>query len=166
MKLQRLLRLRRLMLCVLFSSLFLGLNAQDPKQYGTRFDQVPATKDINMYQVNIRAFSSGKNLPGVTARLDNIKDLRINVVYLMPVYPVGTDPKSANSPYCIKDFKSVAPEYGTLADLRNLVETAHKKGMSVILDWVVNQTSWDNPWITLHPDWYIRDANGVIQQLD
>ena len=143
------------------------VNAQGSSpQYGARFDQVPATKDINLYQVNIRAFSSGKNLAGVTARLDNIKDLGINVVYLMPVYPVGTDSKSSNSPYCIKDFRSVGAEYGSLTDLRTLVESAHKKGMAVILDWVVNQTSWDNPWITQHPDWYIRDANGVIQQLD
>ena len=159
-------RLLHLLLPLLLLSALQQINAQDPAQYGHHFSKVPATKDINMYQVNIRAFSSAKNLPGVTARLDNIKDLGINVVYLMPVYPVGTDPKSANSPYCIKDFKSVAPEYGTLADLRNLVEMAHKKGMSVILDWVVNQTSWDNPWITQHPDWYVRDANGVIQQLD
>ncbi len=166
MKIQRLLRLRQLLLCLLFSSVFLGSRAQDPARYGARFDDVPATRDINLYQVNIRAFSAGKNLAGVTARLSNIKDLGINVIYLMPVYPVGTDPKSSNSPYCIKDFKSVAPEYGTLSDLRTLVETAHKKGMAVILDWVVNQTSWDNPWITQHPDWYIRDANGVIQQLD
>ncbi len=163
MKLKRLLRLPLLALFAL--SVFQGAHAQDPPQYGTRFTQVPNTKDINLYQVNIRAFSAGRNLTGVTARLNNIRDLGINVVYLMPVYPVGTDAKSSNSPYCIKDFTSVGAEYGSLADLRTLVETAHKKGMAVILDWVVNQTSWDNPWITQHPDWYVRDANGVIQHL-
>ncbi|MEJ7681580.1 MAG: alpha-amylase family glycosyl hydrolase [Segetibacter sp.] len=47
----------------------------------------------------------------------------------------------------------------------HLLDGAHSRGMAVILDWVVNQTSWDHPWITQHPDWYIRDANGVIQQL-
>jgi glycosidase len=163
MKLTRL--LKALLLALLFIP-FIHVNAQDTVQYGRHFDEVPHTNDINIYQVNIRAFSPGANLAGVTARLNNIKDLGINVVYLMPVYPVGTDPKSANSPYCIKDFSSVGTEYGTLADLRNLVEGAHRKGMAVILDWVVNQTSWDHPWITQHPDWYIRDANGVIQQLD
>lgn len=164
MKLQRLLRafLSPLLLLVLFQL----ANAQDPVQYGRHYDQVPYTKDIDIYQVNIRAFSPGSNLAGVTARLNNIKNLGMNVVYLMPLYPVGTDAKSSNSPYCIKDFTSVGAEYGTLADLRALVEGAHRKGMSVILDWVANQTSWDHPWITQHPDWYIRDANGVIQQLD
>lgn len=142
--------------------------AQDPAQYGTPFAGVPDIRDINLYQVNIRAFSSGSNLPGVTARMQNIKDLNTNVVYLMPVFPVGTDSRSkvasSTSPYSIKDFKSVGAEYGSLADLRTLVDNAHSKGMAVILDWVVNQTSWDHPWITQHPDWYVRN-NGVIQQL-
>ena len=164
MKLQRLLQV--ILLPVLFLFTIQPAHSQDPPQYGAHFSQVPVTKDINLYQVNIRAFSAGRNLSGVSARLNNIKDLSTNVVYLMPIYPVGTDAKSSNSPYCIKDFTSVGNEYGTLADLRVLVESAHRKGMAVILDWVANQTSWDNPWITQHPDWYIRDANGVIQQLD
>ncbi|MGH2565693.1 MAG: alpha-amylase family glycosyl hydrolase, partial [Ginsengibacter sp.] len=164
MKLQRL--LRAFLSPLLLLTLLQLANAQDPVQYGRHYNQVPYTKDINIYQVNIRAFSPSSNLAGVTARLNNIKNLGMNVVYLMPLYPVGTDAKSSNSPYCIKDFTSVGAEYGTLADLRALVEGAHRKGMSVILDWVANQTSWDHPWITQHPDWYIRDANGVIQQLD
>jgi glycosidase len=86
-----------------------------------------------MYQVNIRAFSSSHNLAGVTARLDQIKSLGTNVIYLMPVYPVGTV-RSVNSPYCIKDFQSVGTEYGSLTDLRNLVDGAHSRGMAVILD--------------------------------
>ncbi|MDQ6903720.1 MAG: starch-binding protein [Bacteroidota bacterium] len=151
---------------LLFLSATLQINAQDHAQYGHHFSKVPDTRDINLYQVNIRAFSAAGNLAGVTARLDSIKNLSINTIYLMPVYPVGTDAKSSNSPYCIKDFTSVGAEYGSLADLQTLVESAHKKGMAVILDWVVNQTSWDNPWITQHPDWYVKDANGNIQQLD
>lgn len=140
-------------------------HAQDPPQYGTPFSGVPDVRDVTMYQVNIRAFSSTHNLQGVTARLDQIKALGVNVIYLMPVYPVGTL-NSFNSPYCIKDFQSVGAEYGSLTDLRNLVDGAHSRGMAVILDWVVNQTSWDHPWITQHPDWYIRDGNGNIQDLN
>ncbi len=139
--------------------------AQDPSQYGTPFGSVPDVRDVTMYQVNIRAFSSTRNLPGVTVRLDQIKALGVNVIYLMPVYPVGTL-NAFNSPYCIKDFGSVGSEYGSLTDLRNLVDGAHSRGMAVILDWVVNQTSWDHPWITQHPDWYIRDGNGNIQNLN
>jgi len=83
----------------------------------------------------------------------------------MPVYPVGTGPKSFNSPYCIKNLTSVGSEFGTLDDLRRLVDGAHSRGMAVMLDWVANQTSWDHPWITEHKDWYLQDGGGNIIQL-
>jgi glycosidase len=133
-------------------------------QYGTPFDGVPDPRDATIYQVNIRAFSATHNFQGVINRLDQIKALGANVIYLMPVYPVGTL-KSVNSPYCIRNLDSIGTEFGTLADLRSLVDGAHNRNMAVILDWVANQTSWDHPWITQHPDWYQHDANGNIMQL-
>jgi glycosidase len=75
---------------------------------------------------------------------------------------MGTDSRASGSPYCIKDFKGVGAEYGSLTDLRNLVDGAHQRGMAVILDFIVNQTSFDHPWITQHPDWYQRDGSGNI----
>lgn len=135
-----------------------------PAQYGTPFAGVPDPRDVTIYQVNIRAFSSTHDLSGVTARLDQIKALGVNTIYLMPVYPVGSL-KSVNSPYCIRNFDSVGAEYGSLTDLRNLVDGAHSRGMAVLLDFVVNQTSWDHPWITQHPDWYVHNGSGNIEQL-
>ena len=135
-----------------------------PAQYGTPFTGVPDPRDVTIYQVNIRAFSATHNLQGVSNRLDQIKALGVNTIYLMPVYPVGTL-KSENSPYCIRNFDSVGTEYGSLTDLRNVVDGAHSRGMAVILDFVVNQTSWDHPWITQHPDWYVHDGSGNIVQL-
>jgi len=140
------------------------LFAQDPAQFGTPFAGVPDPRDAVIYQVNMRAFSSTHNFQGVINRLDQIKALGTNVIYLMPVYPVGTL-KSVNSPYCIRDFRSVGSEFGTLTDLQNLVAGAHTRGMAVILDWVVNQTSWDHPWITQHSDFYLKDGSGNIQSL-
>lgn len=130
-------------------------------QYGTPFAGVPNRQDATIYQVNMRAFSGASNFQGVIGRLDSIKALGINVVYLMPIFPVGTV-NSVNSPYCVKDYKAVNPEFGTLADLRALVDGAHNKNMSVILDWVANHTSWDNAWITTHSDWYLKNAAGTI----
>ena len=52
-----------------------------------------------------------------------------------------------NSPYCISNFYEVDEEYGTLSELRHLVDEAHSRNMAVILDWVANHTSWDHPWI-------------------
>jgi glycosidase len=137
----------------------------DPPQYGTPFSAVPDLRDVTMYQVNMRAFSATHDFQGVISRLDSIKALGVNVIYLMPIYPVGTL-KSVNSPYCIRDFNSVGSEFGTLTDLHTLVDGAHSRGMAVILDFVVNQTSWDHPWITAHPDWYQQDASGNIIALD
>src|SRR3954471_9191801 len=79
---------------------------KDPPQYGKPFNKVPDTRDITIYQVNMRVFSKDGNFKGVLARLDSIKVLGANVVYLMPVYPVGIL-KTSNSPYCVRDYKAV-----------------------------------------------------------
>src|SRR5450631_2056306 len=142
------------MVLVLALALVGKVQAQDPPQFGTPFTGVPDTRDVNMYQVHTRPYSAAGNFAGVISRLDAIKALGTNVIYLMPVYPHGTDSKSSNSPYCIKDFKSIATEYGTLTDMQALVDGAHSRGMAVILDIAINGTSWDHPWITAHPDWY------------
>ncbi len=136
-----------------------------PPQYGTPFGGVPNREDAVIYQVNMRAFSQGGNFAGVTARLDSIRALGVNVLYLMPIYPVGTDSRSVNSPYAVKDYRAVNPEFGTLNDLRTLVDGAHARGMAVMLDWVANHTSWDNAWIVQHPDWYQRNAAGAISSV-
>ena len=132
-----------------------------PAQYGTPFNNVPARQDAIIYQVNMRAFSQKANFQGVIARLDSIQALGVNVIYLMPIYPVGKI-KSVNSPYCVKDYQSVNSEFGTLADLRALVEGAHNRNMGVILDWIANHTAWDNGWIASHKNWYLQDASGNI----
>jgi len=132
----------------------------DPVQYGTPFTGVPDARDVVIYQVNMRSFSSTRNFQGVISRLDSIKSLGVNVIYLMPIYPVGAL-KSVNSPYCVKDYKAVNAEFGTLADLRTLIDGAHTRGMTVILDWVANHTAWDNAWIS-NKSWYVQDNSGTI----
>ncbi|WP_140487230.1 alpha-amylase family glycosyl hydrolase [Flavobacterium sp. GSA192] len=126
-------------------------------QYGTSFEKMPKKEDAIIYQVNIRAFSQAGTLKGVQDRLTQIKELGANVIYLMPIYPIGIE-KGIGSPYAVKDYKAVNTDFGTLEDLRTLVEEAHKKDMAVILDWVANHTAWDNAWITAHPDWYQKNS--------
>lgn len=130
------------------------------QQYGTPFTGIPETEDIVMYEVNLRAFSSSGDLQGVTDRLDELADLKVNVIWLMPIHPVGQI-NSVNSPYSVKDYKAVGPEYGTLNDLRELTDEAHSRGMAVIMDWVANHTAWDNDWIS-NKSWYTQDGNGNI----
>lgn len=131
----------------------------DPAQYSTPFAGVPETKDVVMYEVNLRAFSQAGNLQGVINRLDNIKAMGVNVIWLMPIYPIGTV-NSVNSPYSVKNYRQVNPEFGTLADLRTLTDKAHERGIAVILDWVANHTAWDNPWMK-YKEWYTQE-NGVV----
>jgi glycosidase len=134
----------------------------DPPQYGTPYANVPATSDIVMYEVNERTFPNA-NFAGVEGRLDSIKALGVNVIWLMPTYPIGVL-KSVGSPYCVQNFEGVNTSFGTLADLQALVTQAHALGMAVVLDWEANDTSWDNAWVTSNPSWYVQ-VNGVIQQL-
>jgi glycosidase len=112
-----------------------------------------------MYEVNPLVFSSTRDLQGVIGSLDEIKALGVNVVWLMPIYEMGED-RSVGSPYCISDYLQVNPSYGTLEDLRELVDSAHEKGMAVMLDWVANHTAWDHVWMS-DRDYYVQE-NGVI----
>ena len=120
-----------------------------------------ATADIVMYEINPSAFSASKNLQGITNRLDNIKALGVNTIWIMPIYPIGVT-SSFGSPYCVKEYTSVRTSLGTLQDFKTLVTTAHQKGIAVILDWVANHTSWDNTWITANPSWYTQNSSGQI----
>jgi glycosidase len=157
---------------LIFSSVLASCSASDdnstPKpayqQYGTPFEKMPKKEDAIIYQVNIRAFSQAGTLKGVQDRLASIQELGVNVIYLMPVFPVGEIRTAGGlgSPYSVKDYKAVNSAFGNLEDLRVLVDEAHKKNMAVILDWVANHTSWDNAWITTHPNWYQKDTNGNI----
>jgi glycosidase len=78
----------------------------------------------------------------------------------MPIHPIG-EINSVNSPYSVKNYKAVSPEYGTLNDLRMLTDEAHARGMAVIMDWVANHTAWDHEWINNH-GWYTTNSNGEI----
>jgi glycosidase len=144
-----------------FSQLSSPIVAKDPAQYGKPFAGVPAAPNATIYQVNMRGFSKEGNFKAVTARLDSIKALGVNVVYLMPIFPIGKV-RAVDSPFAVQNYTAVNPEFGTLADLRTLVDGAHARGLAVMLDWVGNHTSFDHAWVAAHPDWYVHDATGAI----
>lgn len=121
---------------------------------------VPALDEVVMYEANPRLFGTNNCLKGVEARLDEIKALGTNVLWLMPIYEFGVE-KSFGSPYCIKNYKRIASTYGSVEDLKSLVKRAHELDMAVILDWVANHTSWDCNWIS-NKDWYTQDGAGNI----
>ena len=119
-----------------------------------------ANTDV-IYEANPKLFARSGALKAIEGRLDDILDLGADILWLMPIYEQGSL-NAIGSPYCVRDYEAVNPDYGTLEDLQSLVATAHDKGMKVILDWVANHTSWDNVWIADHKDWYTQDAGGNI----
>ena len=116
-----------------------------------------------MYEVNIRQFSPEGTFQGVEAQLPRLKDLGVDILWLMPMYEIGTEGRKGTlgSYYAISDYKKVNPEFGTMEDFEHLLSEAHKLGFKVILDWVANQTAPDNVWMTGKPaDFYERDSLG------
>ena len=148
------------------SAIVLFMNACKPEKKEGSF-ALPAIDDIAMYQVNPRVFAPDHSLNAVAARIDSIKALGVNMMWVMPIYPIGVE-KGKNSPYCISDYKAIAPEFGTVDDFKNLVKVCHEHGMGIILDWVANHTAWDHPWVKEHPDWYTHDAKNdtVVHPLE
>ena len=131
--------------------------------YAKEVVSLPATARDHwqIYQVNPKLYGSSGAFGKIEARLDQIAALGTDILYLMPVYAEGKE-KAIGSPYCIRDFKGVNTSYGTLAELKSLVDAAHAKGMKVMFDWVANHTAWDHVWITEHPEWYEHKADGSI----
>ncbi len=120
-------------------------------------------KSAVIYEIFPRAFSPEGNLNGVTKRLDDLKKLGVDVLWLMPIYPTGESNKKGTlgSPYAVRDYYAIDPKYGTKEDLRALVEQAHQRRMKVILDMVANHTAWDSVMMA-HPDFYKHNKEGKI----
>jgi glycosidase len=115
-----------------------------------------------LYEVFVQDFSPAGNLRGVTEGLGRIQSSGADIVWLMPVHPIGMLNRKGTlgSPYAAKDYRAINPAYGTAADLKALVRAIHARGMKVILDWVPDHTAADHPWVRAHPDYYIRDEHG------
>lgn len=110
-----------------------------------------------IYEMNVGSFTADGTFAAAGKRLAELKRNGIDIIWLMPIYPRGG---GINSPYAATDFTAVNPAYGTLADLKAFVADAHDMGMKVWLDWVPNHTATNATWVTTHPEYYTKDANG------
>ncbi|MBP5636129.1 MAG: alpha-amylase [Bacteroidales bacterium] len=116
-----------------------------------------------VYEVNIRQFTQEGTFAALEQHLPRLKDLGVDIVWLMPMYEIGTEGRKGTlgSYYAISDYKKVNPEFGTMEDFEHMLATAHELGLKVILDWVANQTAPDHVWMTERPaDFYERDSLG------
>jgi glycosidase len=120
-------------------------------------------RDGVVYEIYPRAFSPQGNFNGITARLDDLKDLGVNILWLMPIHPIGQEKKKGTigSPYAVRDYYGINPDYGTKEDFKKLITEAHRRGMKVIIDIVANHTSWDSVMMK-NPEFYEHDAQDRI----
>jgi cyclomaltodextrinase / maltogenic alpha-amylase / neopullulanase len=137
-----------------------------PKDYSkesARADTPQWVKSGVFYEIYPRQFSAQGNFKGVTAQLDRLKALGVNILWLMPIHPVGQERKkgTVGSPYAVRDFYAINPDYGTAEDLKELVREAHRRDLKVIIDLVANHTSWDSVMMKT-PAFYTKDAGGKI----
>jgi glycosidase len=126
-------------------------------------------KSAVIYEVNVRQFSPQGTFGGFMAHIPRLKNLGVDVLWFMPINPIGKQNRkgSLGSYYSVRDYTAVNPEFGSVEQFKMMVDMAHSLGMKVILDWVANHTAWDHPWITEHPDWYVKDAQGkIVTQYD
>ena len=105
-------------------------------------DTPPDVRSLVIYQVFPRNHGPTGTLPDITADLDRIVDLGADVLFLMPIHPIGVDGRkgSEGSPYAISDYRVLHPDLGTDEDFDDLVSAAHEAGLKVIIDVVFNHT--------------------------
>ncbi|HZW62011.1 MAG TPA: alpha-amylase family glycosyl hydrolase [Flavobacteriaceae bacterium] len=134
-----------------------------------------------IYEANIRQYSPEGTFDAFTKDIPVLKDLGVKIIWVMPINRISEVKRKATgdtftsdiedaeerkkylgSYYSVSDYRSVNPEFGTLEDFQELVETAHQNGIYVIVDWVPNHTGWDHPWITEHPEYYTQNEDGEI----
>ncbi len=120
------------------------------------------TKDLNLYQVNLRQFTEEGTLQAFAEHLPRLKELGVGVIWFLPLQPIGKQNRIGRkgSPYALKDFRDVNPEFGTVQDLQAVIAQIHELGMYVIMDWVAHQTSVDHPYTCANPEWYKTDHRG------
>ncbi len=137
------------------------VDAHQPQPY-VKLTHPEWSRNAAVYQINTRQFTEEGTFRAAQEQLPRLKAMGIDILWLMPINPIGEKNRKGGlgSPYSVKDYYGVNPEFGTEEDFRAFVDAAHAQGMYVILDWVANHSAWDNPLVEEHPEWYERDWKG------
>jgi len=116
--------------------------------------------NTNIYEVNLRQYTKEGTFNAFAKELPRLKQMGVQTLWFMPITPIAQKGKkgSLGSYYAAADYTAINPEFGNLADFKNLVTEAHTMGFKVIIDWVANHTGWDHRWTKEHPDYYEKDS--------
>ena len=149
-----------------FTAISFGLIALNPT-FGTAADAPVAAarkspdwlRKSVIYEIFPRNFSKEGDINAITACLDELNNLGVDALWLMPIHPIGEKMRkgSLGSPYAVRDYFAINPDYGTADDFKKLVAGAHQRGMKVIMDIVAGHTAWDSVLIQQHPEFYKKD---------
>jgi cyclomaltodextrinase len=135
-----------------------------PSAHQTALGQPDWVRRGTIYEINVRQFSASGQFDAVRAQLPRLKELGVDILWLMPIHPIGELNRKGplGSYYAAKDYLAVNPEFGTEDDFRELVRGAHALGLRVILDWVPNHVSPDNALTRTNPEFFWRDEKGQL----
>lgn len=116
----------------------------------------------NIYEVNVRQYTPEGTFNAFAQSLPRLKDMGVQTLWFMPINPISKKGRKGTlgSYYAVSDYDAINPEYGTMDDWKNLVNKAHDMGFKVVIDWVPNHTGADHPWLTTHPNFFIKDKAG------
>lgn len=123
-----------------------------------------ALRNFLIYQVYTRNHTKEGTFQALIKDLDRIKSLGTDIVYLLPIHPVGEKNRKGTlgSNYSIKDYRAINPELGTFEDFKDLIKSVHEKDMKIMMDIVFNHTSHDSVLLKEHPEWfYYRDGKNA-----
>jgi glycosidase len=182
----------RLMVAIVVSGLILmSLSCGQVKQANTPNEVVGSgvvedvlthpvwSKNATIYEVNLRQHTAEGTLKAFQKDLPRLKELGVDILWLMPLFPIGEvnrkggenksnhlaelGSSSLGSPYSVKDYTDINPDFGTVEDFVGMVDEAHQLGMKVILDWVANHSAFDCDWTETHRGYYLLNNSGNLQ---
>jgi glycosidase len=125
-------------------------------------DTPSSYRNLVIYEVYVRNHGPHGTFADVEADLPRIQSMGVDVVWFMPIHPIGKVSRKGTlgCPYSISDYRAINPEYGTRADFVHLIERAHALGLKVIIDVVYNHTAHDSVLVHEHPEWFHQDERG------
>lgn len=121
-------------------------------------------KDKVIYQLFLTDFTESGTFSSATKRLPYLQELGVDVIQLLPFYPIGEKDKKGTlgSPYSIRDYEQVDPRLGSLREVKEFIIEAHRLGMKVLFDVVFHHTSRDSFLLNAHPEWFFHKEDGSL----
>ena len=156
--------LKKLLLSV---ACIMALHCVNAQKIATRVSHSVWSKQSNVYEVNLRQYSSSGSIKAFQKHLPRLKKMGVEILWFMPITPIGIEGRKMTSDemgsyYAVRNYQAFNPEHGNLGDFKSFVKKAHSMGFKVITDWVANHSALDNHWVKAHPNFYVKDSTGKL----